>query len=809
MASGSTRTAGSRRTGFAALAVVLAAFLSTAGCGSIPGFSGDGASPAGGSPGAAAVPQGMEALDERLRARIAEAPSAEVGLSVIDLERDTRLGINDRESMHAASTMKVPLLYELFRMADAGELDLDAGMEVRNQFTSIADGSTYSLDPEDDSEQELYEMIGETVPVRELARRMVVRSSNLATNILMERVTPDAIYATLAGMGAREMRVLRGVEDIPAYNRGMNNTTTAHAFARVLEAIGRCEGLSRASCAEVVRILGAQEFNDMIPAGLPGGVPVAHKTGWITEIHHDGGIVFPPDRRPYVLVVLTRGIAERDSSAALAADLSRIVWEEVVEGRTPAVAAGQGNRVAADAATAEDPSAGAEAGAGQDAARRATRERPAGGMLGDRPRSARTSLESMDVELGRLHDRHVMESIAQRRFTHSQLWSSLGPLADRAETIRRTEIGRSVEDRPIYSLRYGNGTTNVLLWSQMHGDESTATMALADVFNFLASEPDHTLSRLLAERLTIIAIPMLNPDGAERFQRRNAQGIDVNRDARMLSTPEGQALKAMQERYRPSFGFNLHDQNPRTRVGDTDWGTAIALLAPRPDASSEVNPTLLRAQQLAAMIQQRIHPMIPGRIARYDDTFNPRAFGDLMQSWGVSTVLIEAGGWEDDPEKQFLRKVNFVAILGALEGIATGEYQRTDVAWYRALPENGRSVDDLLIMGGTIVVPGSEPFAADLSVNYSDPLVAARGRISDIGDLREYSAADTLDVSGLFLHPRSDGAAEGLLGAEMSDDDTDLPSRGDPASFTVREGASAGSRAVWVIDEGVYRRVGR
>src|SRR5690606_31279706 len=278
----------------------------------------------------AAEPDGtFERLETALRARIAHEAPAEVSVALVDLATGRRLGIGDTVTMHAASTMKVPVLLELVRQAEAGRLSLDARIPVVNEFRSIADGSTYTLSPEDDSDAELYDAVGERLTLRELARRMIVRSSNLATNNLISYVTPDSIARTLGRLGAPGMRVLRGVEDGPAYARGMNNTTTAAAFGRVLEAIARCEEVTRAGCEAMIDILAAQEFNEMIPAGLPAGTRVAHKTGWITRIHHDGGIVFPPGREPYVLVVLTRGFDEQERSARVGADISRMVWESL------------------------------------------------------------------------------------------------------------------------------------------------------------------------------------------------------------------------------------------------------------------------------------------------------------------------------------------------------------------------------------------------------------------------------------------------------------------------------------------------
>ncbi len=275
-----------------------------------------------------------DVLEAELRDVVAEAAPNEVGVALLDPATNTYVGIGDTVTMHAASTMKVPVLLELFRQAEAGRFDMDDSVVVRNEFTSIADGSTYSLSLGEDSDDVLYGVIGGKATYRELARLMIVRSSNLATNILIEIVDADSVAALMDRIGAEGMQVLRGVEDMPAFRRGMNNRTTARALARVLEVIERCEVTTRASCDAMIEILKGQEFNDKIPAGLPPGTPVAHKTGWISGIDHDGAIVYPPDREPYILVVLTRGFEDdRAQAKEVAAETSRLVWQALTGDR--------------------------------------------------------------------------------------------------------------------------------------------------------------------------------------------------------------------------------------------------------------------------------------------------------------------------------------------------------------------------------------------------------------------------------------------------------------------------------------------
>jgi hypothetical protein len=313
-------------------------------------------------------------------------------------------------------------------------------------------------------------------------------------------------------------------------------------------------------------------------------------------------------------------------------------------------------------------------------------------------------------------------------------------------------------------------------------------MALADLFGLVDQRADHPLVRTILEGVTVHTLPMLNPDGAQRFQRRNVQGIDINRDARALSTPEGRVLKSVRDRLAPDFGFNLHDQGVGTRVGQTDKGVAIALLSPPFDASREINGVRDRAMEVMGVLIGAIEPMVGDHIAKYDDTFNPRAFGDLITQWGTSTILIESGGWAQDPQKQFLRKVNFVGILAALESIATGAYRGVGREVYLGLPPNGRRIGDLLVRGATIVIPGVPEYQADLLVNYERPLLEDGGILAEIGDLGEVQARDTLSLNELFIHPLPDALEESAGGFQMV--------LGAPAVFRVTRDRN-GSDILW------------
>jgi len=282
------------------------------------------------------LPTSPESLAVRIRARIAQVPGADVAVSYRDLATGDSLDIGADVDFHAASTMKIPIMLEVLRNVEAGRLRLDQEILLVNRFHSIVDGSPYSLDASDDSDSLVYTLVGKRVAVRELLERMIVRSSNLATNELVALVGADRANATAHALGATHIRVLRGVEDTKAFNAGLNNTTTSADLAVLLERIERREALSGTSAQLMKEILLRQEFNDAIPAGLPPGTPVAHKTGSITATLHDAAIVYPPGRRPYVLVVLTRNIPKDSVARSLIADISRLTWNHAVGG-APAV----------------------------------------------------------------------------------------------------------------------------------------------------------------------------------------------------------------------------------------------------------------------------------------------------------------------------------------------------------------------------------------------------------------------------------------------------------------------------------------
>ncbi|HXH06387.1 MAG TPA: M14 family metallopeptidase, partial [Vicinamibacterales bacterium] len=399
----------------------------------------------------------------------------------------------------------------------------------------------------------------------------------------------------------------------------------------------------------------------------------------------------------------------------------------------------------------------------------------------------------------------------------------LPPLMDHAEVVRRLqalraaapelfhleEIGRSVEGRSLNYVRAGTGDLGVLLWSQMHGDEPTATAALFDLFEYLRRHRDEEVPRRILSSLTLHVVPMLNPDGAERFQRRNAQGIDINRDALMLQTPEGRALKALRDRLNPAIGFNLHNQNWRTSVGRPPQPAAISLLSVAFDEAKSDSPGRRLTRQVCAVIRDALEPFAAGRIGRYSDEFEVRAFGDNITRWGTPVVLIETGPWPGPNPDEALVRLNFVALVSALDALATGRVREADPARYEALPLNESRLFFLLVRQATVVNgAGIPPFTADVGVSAARRVRARAGRreletsltIEDLGDLRVNGSLETIDAAGLTLAP--------LFGPQLAPgaivalpDWTRRPARrqiavGQPADLVLLKPAEAGRYTV-------------
>jgi hypothetical protein len=365
--------------------------------------------------------------------------------------------------------------------------------------------------------------------------------------------------------------------------------------------------------------------------------------------------------------------------------------------------------------------------------------------------------------LSETYNRWKLPGISNRHFKQSEMMGILDRLqSSHPSLFELREAGKSAEGRSINLIKLGQGPTKIFMWSQMHGDESTATRALLDMVNVIGSSRSEAVARTILESTTLCLLPMVNPDGAERCQRRNAQDIDINRDAVALQTPEGRALKDVRDEFQPEFGFNLHDQDPRFAVGETDRIAAIALLAPAYDEPKSTNEVRWRAIHLASFVAEFLSHFVPGHVSRYDDSYDPRAFGDRMQFWGTSTVLVESGGWLDDPEKEYLRKLNAIGLLSSCYAIATGEFMKSDVSIYESLPMNNKNVFDIIIRDASCSTSKFLPSTrVDIGINIEEQRdgetheVKRVPKIVDIGDLTPFRSFRTIEAHGRSLSIQS------------------------------------------------------
>lgn len=361
-------------------------------------------------------------------------------------------------------------------------------------------------------------------------------------------------------------------------------------------------------------------------------------------------------------------------------------------------------------------------------------------------------------ELFDTYETFKFSSIISNRFTQAEMLNWIKTFED-SKLFEKEEQGRSAEGRIINLYKIGDGPTNILIWSQMHGDESTATMALLDIFAFMTKNPEHTITKNIKKELRLLIIPMLNPDGAERWSRYNAQMIDINRDALAQVTPEAKILSTAHKKFKPEYGFNLHDQPPRLTVGTTKKNTAIALLAPAIDEHCSDDVVRIKAKKVASLFAQIMQQFIPGHIAKWDDTFEPRAFGDNIQKSGTSTILIESGGWKNDPCKFFIRKLNCIGLLVSLYAIAIEETTTVEIEPYEQLLFNAELGYDCIIRNASL--KANDKVASvkiDIGINYDTKFneltseVETYAKIVEIGDLRNFiSIEKEIDAKGKLL----------------------------------------------------------
>ena len=354
-----------------------------------------------------------------------------------------------------------------------------------------------------------------------------------------------------------------------------------------------------------------------------------------------------------------------------------------------------------------------------------------------------------------LYDTFREKRLTKRRFS-AALWQEL--IAEWSTHFDVRELGKTEEGRPIHEVKWGEGPIQVIAWSQMHGDEATATMALADIFRLLSAtgKPSEEFKQKLHQNITLCIIPRLNADGAERWQRETALGIDMNRDATKQNSIEARILSGWADEIKPDFAFNLHDQNRLYSVGNSPNQTHIAFLATTGDDAGTWTPSRLRAGQICQRMLHQIQPIIPGKIAKWTDEFESRAFGDTFSNRGYGLVLLESGGAGWDLEKQSLRKLNACLLLDAFCSIADGSYATESIAEYEALPTNERAIVDIKITDA----PLSATVRADVLFNLvetpmTDGNIHYSWVLENIGDMSPFYGLTEIDGKDLHLSPNS------------------------------------------------------
>ncbi|MCP5062897.1 MAG: peptidase M14 [Ignavibacteriae bacterium] len=373
------------------------------------------------------------------------------------------------------------------------------------------------------------------------------------------------------------------------------------------------------------------------------------------------------------------------------------------------------------------------------------------------------------------YQNYKCKNLNEKRIKHKDIMQRINALK-KVKNFKIARVGKSVEGKDIHLISIGTGKTDVLLWSQMHGDESTATMALFDVFNFLSVSDDFDKFRKkILSKLTLHFIPMLNPDGADKFTRRNSLNIDLNRDALRLQFPESKILKGIRDSLKPKFGFNLHDQNIRYSAGNSYRSATISFLAPAFNYEKDINEVRGNTMKLIVKIYNELSKFIPGHMAKYNDDFEPRAFGDNFIKWGTSSVLIESGGWKNDLEKQFIRKLNYLALLAGFHSIANSTYKSATIKQYNKIPNNDNLLFDVLFRNLTYKSKNKK-YKVDLGINRHERITSDfsedyfESTIDDWGDLSIFYGYDDFDLNGYEVQMSK---VFDLKNKELKDIDTD------------------------------------
>ena len=350
--------------------------------------------------------------------------------------------------------------------------------------------------------------------------------------------------------------------------------------------------------------------------------------------------------------------------------------------------------------------------------------------------------------------------LATRRIKHSDISKLINRLDDKIFDVSKQ--GESYSGRDINLITTGKGEKKIFMWSQMHGDESTATMALFDIFNFLSgSDGFDSVRQKMFNNVSLYFLPMVNPDGAEEFKRGNYLDIDINRDAIRMQSPEGKILRNTFDMIEADFGFNLHDQNIRYTAGNSYKTAAISFLAPLFDQKGSVNVTRGNAIKIISSLTRIMNNYIPGHISKYEVDYEPRSFGDTFQGLGTSTILVESGGWKDDNEKQFIRKLNFILLLSAINIIIDNDYDNESSELYNDLPFNQESLYDLILRNLTIKNENKVSLI-DIGINNNEVFDENSSNtkiiscIEEIGDLTNFYGNEEYDLAGYYIEPTSE-----------------------------------------------------
>tara|TARA_R110000764_G_scaffold232047_1_gene324140 strand:+ start:121072 stop:122523 length:1452 start_codon:yes stop_codon:yes gene_type:complete len=365
--------------------------------------------------------------------------------------------------------------------------------------------------------------------------------------------------------------------------------------------------------------------------------------------------------------------------------------------------------------------------------------------------------DELTSQLYESYEDYKESSIGERRIKHADIQ----PLIQKFKANPKFEVqkvGESIQGRDLHLISIGSGDSNIFLWSQMHGNEPTATQAIFDILNFLDAPEFKAEKQEILSNLKLHFLPMLNPDGAEVFTRRNALGIDINRDALRLQSPEGQTLKRLRDSLDADFGFNLHDQSTYYNAERTEKPATISYLATAYNYEKDINEVRANAMKVIVYMNKIIQNYAPGQVGRYSDDFEPRAFGDNIAKWGTSLILIESGGFPGDPEKQEIRKLNYVSILSALYTIANESFKSISTEDYEKIPRNDRKLFDLKIENVTYELLGDD-YILDLGIFNNEVDLEGHNQfyyqssVADQGDLSTYYAYKTFDARGYKIVP--------------------------------------------------------